>query len=79
MAKAKGKGGKGEFNVVLARIGEEARVYRMGAGAVLGDLLTLAGYNGDATDLRIDAKPVDRKTRLKVDDVVTIVPKVQGG
>ena len=79
MAKTVKKTTKKEFNVTLARIGQEATVHRLTVGSTVGDLLTKAGYNGDATDVRVDARPTARETKLAANQVVTIVPKVQGG
>lgn len=70
---------KGEINVVIARIGEEAKIYRVPSGSTVGEALALAGYNGGATDVRVDAKAVNQNTKVTANQVITIVPKVQGG
>lgn len=70
---------RGEFNVFVTRIGDEPTVHRMRVGATVKDCLGRAGINGGAKDIRLDARPTTLNTRVRKDQVISIVGQVEGG
>jgi len=68
------------FDVFVTDIGEEPRVFEMSPGSTVGDCLSKAGYSRTtASTVRLDARACNLTTRVKQNQIISIVGNVEGG
>ena len=69
----------GTIQVYVGEVGGELKPYRLSTSATAKDALDKAGLEDGHGDLWVDDAPGKPEQRLRNGQVVTIIPKVEGG
>lgn len=68
-----------KFDVFVGFIGDEPKVFEFLPGATVADVLKAAGLDTDERDVRLDAVTTKLTARVKANQIVTVIGKVEGG
>lgn len=67
------------INVQVAVIGESLKVYEVPAKSTVSDVLSKANISHNGRDVRVDAAPAKLTDRIKANQIITVVGRIQGG